>query len=137
MADTGVMRALLAEPGAAWRRASAPWRLAYAVGAVLVLVGVAHGIAWLVVGGPWEGPVTFRKPYTFGVSFGATTITLAWFADRLGIGRRAGWLLLAPLALASISEVAWVSMQRAHRHDPGSAPRLPSRRPVLGPLGDC
>jgi hypothetical protein len=107
------MRALLAEPGAAWRRAPAPWRVAYAVGTVLILVGVAHGITWLVVGGPWEGPVTFRKPYTFGVSFGATTITLAWFADRLGIGRRAGWLLLVPLALASISEVAWVSMQRA------------------------
>lgn len=107
------MRALLAEPVAAWRRAPVPWRLAYVVGTVLVLVGVAHGLAWLAVGGPWEGRVSFRKPYTFGVSFGLTTITLAWFADRLGLGRRAGWLLLVPLALAAAIEVAWVSVQRA------------------------
>lgn len=76
------MRALSDEPVAAWRRAPTPWRLAYAVGAVLILVGVAHGLVWLAVGGPWDGPVSFRKPYTFGVSFGLTTITLAWFADR-------------------------------------------------------
>ena len=107
------MRALLDEPAAAWRRAPAPWRLAYAVGTALVLVGLAHGLVWLAVGGPWEGSVSFRKPYTFGVSFGLTTITLAWFADRLDLGHRVGWLLLVPLALANTSEVAWVAVQRA------------------------
>ena len=115
--DTGLtvppLQALLREPAAAWRRASTPWRLAYAVGTLLVLVGLAHGAAWLVVGGAWEGPVSFRKPFSFGLSFGMTTITLAWVADRLNLGRGAGWALLLPLALADISEVAWVSLQRA------------------------
>jgi hypothetical protein len=75
--------------------------------------GVAHGIAWLIVGGAWDGPVSFRKPFGFGLSFGVTTITLAWFADRLGLGRRVGWLLLVPLAVANATEVMWVTVQRA------------------------
>ena len=104
---------LLREPAAAWRRAGAPWRSAYAVGSALMIVGLAHGVAWLVVGGPWEGPVSFRKPFSFGLSFGLATITLAWIADRLGLSRRAGWWLLLPLVLADTSEVVWVSLQRA------------------------
>lgn len=106
-------RVLLREPAAAWRRAPAPWRLAYVVGVALMVVGLAHGIAWLAAGGAWEGPVSFRKPFSFGLSFGLTTITLAWVADRLHLSRRTGWALLFPLALADVSEVAWVSLQRA------------------------
>jgi hypothetical protein len=107
------MQVLLREPAAAWRRGPGAWRLAYAAGTVMLVVGVAHGLAWLVVGGPWEGPVTFRKPFTFGVAFGMATITLAWFADLLGVGRRGGWALLGPLVVADVSEVVWVSLQRA------------------------
>jgi hypothetical protein len=107
------IRVLLFEPIAAWRRAERPWHIAYAFGAVLMLVGLAHGVAWLVAGGAWEGPVSFRKPFDFGMSFGVTTITLAWFADRLRLGRTAGWALLVPLALANATEVTWVSLQRA------------------------
>lgn len=103
---------LLREPATAWRRAGVPWRIAYAVGVVLMVVGLAHGAVWLVVGGAWEGPVSFRKPFSFGVSFGLTTITLAWVADRLTLSRRAGWWLLLPLAVADSSEVLWVSLQR-------------------------
>ncbi len=104
---------LMHEPVAAWRRAGMPWRIAYVVGVVLMVVGLVHGAAWLVVGGAWEGPVSFRKPFSFGVSFGLTTITLAWVADRLELSRRAGWWLLLPLAVADSSEVLWVSVQRA------------------------
>jgi hypothetical protein len=107
------IRTLLFEPFAAWRRADRPWRIAYMVGVTLMLVGLAHGVAWLFVGGPWEGPVSFRKPFSFGMSFGLTTITLAWFADRLRLGRTAGWALLLPIALANATEVVWVSLQRA------------------------
>lgn len=106
------IRTLWAEPAAAWRRAPASWRVAYAVGATLMLVGLGHGVAWLVVGGAWEGPVSFRKPFSFGLSFGLTTITLAWFADRLHLGRAAAWALLV-LAAANTTEVIWVSLQRA------------------------
>jgi hypothetical protein len=95
-----------------WRQAR-PWqRLGYLVGGALVLVGLAHLAAWLVVGGPWAGPITFRKPTTFGISFGLTTITLAWVAGQLRISDRTGWLLLVPLVVADTSEVVWVSVQR-------------------------
>jgi hypothetical protein len=95
-----------------WQQAR-PWqRLGYLVGAALIVVGLGHLVAWLVVGGAWAGPITFRKPTTFGISFGLTTITLAWVAGHLRISDRTGWLLLVPLALADASEVVWVSVQR-------------------------
>jgi hypothetical protein len=95
-----------------WRQARRWQRLGYLVGAALVVVGLGHLLAWLVVGGAWAGPVSFRKPTTFGISFGLTTVTLAWVAGQLRIGDWAGWLLLVPLAVADTTEVAWVSLQR-------------------------
>jgi hypothetical protein len=95
-----------------WRGARPSQRFAYLVGATLVVVGLAHLIAWLVVGGAWAGPVSFRKPATFGMSFGLAAITLAWVAGYLRISERTGWLLLGPLAVANSAEVAWVSVQR-------------------------
>ena len=78
-----------------------PWqRFAYLVGGILVAAGPAHLVVWLVVGGTWAGPVSFRKPTTFGISFGLTTITPAWVAGQLRITDRTGWLLLGPLAIS-------------------------------------
>jgi hypothetical protein len=95
-----------------WRQAR-PWqRLGYLVGGALILVGLGHLVAWLLVGGAWAGPVSFRKPTTFGISFGLTTATLAWVAGQLRISDRTGWLLLVPLAAADTFEVVWVSVQR-------------------------
>jgi hypothetical protein len=95
-----------------WREARPYQRLGYLVGGALVVVGLAHLVAWLVVGGAWAGPVSFRKPTTFGISFGLTTITMAWVAGQLRISDRTGWLLLGTLAVADTSEVVWVSLQR-------------------------
>ena len=95
-----------------WHQARPYQRLGYLVGSALILVGLAHLAAWLLVGGAWAGPISFRKPTTFGISFGLTTITLAWIAGQLRISDRTGWLLLAPLALADTFEVFWVSVQR-------------------------
>ena len=95
-----------------WRQAHPPQRFAAVVGGALIVAGLAHLAAWLVVGGAWAGPISFRKPTTFGISFGLTTITLAWVAGQLRIPDRVGWLLLGPLAAADISEVLWVSVQR-------------------------
>jgi hypothetical protein len=95
-----------------WRQARPAQRFGYLVGGVLVLVGLAHLVAWLVVGGAWHGPVSFRKPTTFGISFGLTTITLSWFTGWLRISDRARWLLIGPLAFADSCEVVWVSLQR-------------------------
>jgi hypothetical protein len=95
-----------------WHQAR-PWqRLGYLVGGALILVGIGHLLAWLVVGGAWAGPVSFRKPTTFGISFGLTTVTVAWVAGQLRISDRTGWLLLVPLAVADTTEVIWVSLQR-------------------------
>ena len=95
-----------------WRQARPPQRFAYVVGAALIAVGVGHLVAWLLIGGAWAGPVSFRKPTTFGVSFGLTTITLAWVAGHLRVSDRARWLLLGPLAVADAYEVVWVAVQR-------------------------
>jgi hypothetical protein len=90
----GRMRASLAGE---WHRAGAAQRFAYAAGAVLIAAGLAHLAAWLVIGGAWQGPVSFRKPATFGVSFGLTTITLAWVTGWLRVTGRTRWLLLGPV----------------------------------------
>jgi hypothetical protein len=112
MVATSLQHSMRASLLGYWREAR-PWqRLGYLVGGALVLVGLAHLAAWLAVGGAWAGPITFRKPTTFGISFGLTTITLAWVAGHLRISDRTGWLLLVPLAVADTSEVAWVSVQR-------------------------
>jgi hypothetical protein len=95
-----------------WRQARPAQRFGYLAGVGLILVGLAHLAAWLAVGGAWQGPVSFRKPTTFGISFGLTTITLAWVTGHLRITDRTRWLLLGPLALADTTEVAWVSTQR-------------------------
>ena len=95
-----------------WRQAGPAQRFAYLAGGALILAGLAHLAAWLVVGGAWQGPVSFRKPATFGVSFGLTTITLAWITGRLQVFGRTRWLLLGPLAAADATEVAWVAVQR-------------------------
>src|SRR5262245_10490113 len=92
----GRMRASLAGE---WYQARPAQRFAYLAGGVLILAGLAHLAAWLVVGGAWQGPVSFRKPTTFGVSFGLTTITFSWVTGRLRISDRARWLLLGPLAV--------------------------------------
>jgi hypothetical protein len=96
----------------AWRQARPAQRFASLVGGTLVLVGLAHLAAWLVVGGAWQGPFSLRKPTTFGISFGLTTITLAWITGHLQVSDRTRWLLLGPLAVADTTEVAWVAVQR-------------------------
>ena len=95
-----------------WHQARSPQRFAYLVGTALILVGLAHLAGWLAVGGAWQGPVSFRKPTTFGISFGLATITLAWVTGQLRISDRGRWLLLGPLAAADTYEVLWVSVQR-------------------------
>jgi hypothetical protein len=97
----------------AWQQARSAQRLGYLVGGALILVGLGHLAAWLVVGGAWAGPVSLRKPTTFGISFGLTTITLAWVTGHLRITDRTRWLLLGPLAAATSYEVAWVVVQNA------------------------
>jgi len=45
------------------------------IGLLLVASGMAHLVVWAVLGGPWEGPVTWRKPILFGISGGLTSLS--------------------------------------------------------------
>lgn len=98
---------------AGWAVLDRPCRHAVLVGGALVVVGLGHLLAYAVVGGDWFGPLGWRKPFAFGVSFGLTTATLGVAAGSLlrgGTARR--WACYA-VAAANVSEVAWVSIQRA------------------------
>ncbi|MGQ0678879.1 MAG: hypothetical protein ACT4OM_04345 [Actinomycetota bacterium] len=89
-----------------------PYRaVAYALGALMILSGLFHLLVFLVDGGSWSGPVSWRKPVTFGLSFGITTVTLAWiaglFSERLVLKAT-----LLAVAFACVLEVLLVGIQR-------------------------
>jgi hypothetical protein len=87
------------------------------VGTVLLLVGVFHLGVFAIRGGPWEGPVSWRKPSTFGLSFGLTLITITWVTSYLRIGSRVRTVLLGVFAADCAAEVGGITLQ-AWRHVP-------------------
>jgi hypothetical protein len=92
-----------------WRDGRA--RPLVAVGLLLVASGLAHVAVWGLLGGPWEGPVTWRKPILFGISGGLTSLSLGWaFATRPR--RRFDLALAWGTALALAVEVAAIDVQR-------------------------
>ncbi|OLR95431.1 hypothetical protein BJP25_06710 [Actinokineospora bangkokensis] len=95
----------------AWSGGRRVERVAYLVGAVLFAAGVVHFGVFLVDGGPWEGPVSWRKPVTFGVSFGVTVATVAWVVSRVRMGERVRVVALGLLVVASVVEVGLISVQ--------------------------
>ncbi|WP_280854072.1 MULTISPECIES: hypothetical protein [unclassified Streptomyces] len=86
-------------------------RLCHATGLLLVLSGLAHLVVFAVDGGPWDGPVSWRKPVTFGVSFGATLIAVTWVTSCLRIAPRPRALLLAVFAADCVVEVGGITLQ--------------------------
>ncbi|MEU1619927.1 hypothetical protein ABZ479_21825 [Streptomyces sp. NPDC005722] len=92
-------------------------RLCHATGAVLILSGLFHLAVLAVDGGPWEGPVSWRKPVTFGLSFGPTLLAVAWVTSYLDVGARLRALLLTVFAADCVVEVAGITLQ-AWRHVP-------------------
>ncbi len=80
------------------------------VGLVLVASGVAHLLIWAVLGGPWEGPVTWRKPILFGISGGLTSLSAAWVWAKLPPRRGDAWLAAAA-AWALLVEVFLIDLQ--------------------------
>ncbi|MFD9904618.1 hypothetical protein [Streptomyces sp. NPDC059063] len=101
-----------AEQGGLARGAGHPMeRVCYAVGAALIVSGVFHAGVFLVDGGPWQGPVSWRKPVTFGLSFGLTLISVVWVASYLRMGARLRGRLLGVLAVDSVVEVAGITLQ--------------------------
>lgn len=87
-------------------------RACYAVAALLFASGLAHLVVFAVDGGPWDGPVSWRKPATFGLAFGLTLAAVAWIAIRfLSLPDRTRDVLLAVFAADSVVEVAGITVQ--------------------------
>jgi hypothetical protein len=59
---TGAMRSF-------WNRGQRTERAAYVVGALLIVSGLIHLAIVVISGASWTGPLSLRKPTTFGLSF--------------------------------------------------------------------
>jgi hypothetical protein len=98
-----------------WPLARQSWhpveRVSYAIGALLMLSGVFHFGVFLVDGGGWDGPVSWRKPTTFGLSFGLTLITVAWISSYLIMRPRTRAWLLGVFAADCVLEVFGITLQ--------------------------
>lgn len=81
--------------------------MCYLVAAVLFASGLAHLGVQAVLGGPWDGPVSWRKPADFGTAFGLTLFAVTWASGFL----RVRPVVLAGFAAASVVEVVAISVQ--------------------------
>jgi hypothetical protein len=86
-------------------------RVCYVVSALLVASGLVHLGILLATHGSWYGPVSWRKPMTFGLSFGLTLATITWLTSYV---RVRAWLLGA-FAAACVLEVALITVQAWRR----------------------
>src|SRR5690348_18278875 len=102
-------------------------QLPYTIAAALVASGLFHLAVYAVDGGPWEGPVSWRKPVTFGLSFGITLASIAWVSTFVALSSVPG-SGLGLFVAASVAEVALITVQLwrgvpSHRCWPGSRRR--------------
>src|SRR5262245_60670001 len=86
-------------------------RVAYWTGGLLILSGVMHLAVLLTSGGTWEGPLSLRKPTTFGLSFGLTLVNVTLIASFLPLRNRSRTLLLGLFTAACVLETLLVSLQ--------------------------
>jgi hypothetical protein len=59
----------------------------------------------------WAGPLSLRKPITFGLSFGLTLISVAWVTSFLRLSARARSVLLVTFTMACVLETALITLQ--------------------------
>ena len=99
--------------GSPWEKAefSSSARSLCRAGILLVASGMLHIFVWLLLGGDWEGSVSWRKPILFGISTGATLLSISWFFDKL---RPARWdrALCRTLSISLVLEVALITLQQ-------------------------
>ena len=92
-------------------------RWLYAVAAALVVSGLFHLGVFALDDRPWHGPLSWRKPTTFGLSFGVTLATITWVTASLRMPARLRARLLAVFAVDCVVEVAGITLQ-AWRNQP-------------------
>jgi hypothetical protein len=105
------LRLMAASLPSFWSRGTMAERIAYVVGGLLIVSGLAHLSVLIASGGPWSGPVSLRKPATFGLSFGLTLITIAWVSAFLALGSRSRTVLLGIFSSACVIETMLVTLQ--------------------------
>jgi hypothetical protein len=110
-ASRGAFPASVRGPGAPWTGGRRVERAAYAIGAALMALGLLHLVVFAVDGGPWTGPVSWRKPVTFGLSFGLTLLTITWVGASVRLGDRARSAVLGVFAADCVVEVALITLQ--------------------------
>src|SRR5437867_11929083 len=62
-------------------------------------------------GGSWAGPLSLRKPATFGLSFGLTLLTIVWVMSFLRLGDRTRAVVLGSFTVAGAGETALVWLE--------------------------
>lgn len=77
----------------------------------LTSLGIFHILVWLVLGGVWEGPLSWRKPILFGISTGVTLISVASIFDRLRPARFDS-LIIRILSVSLVLEVLLITIQQ-------------------------
>jgi hypothetical protein len=92
-----------------WLDGSRTERAAYVIGAVLFTSGLTHLVLLVISGGTWLGPLSMRKPTTFGLSFGLTLASVTWATSFLRVPFRN--LVLGAFTAASVVEVTLVTTQ--------------------------
>lgn len=97
--------------GRKWTHGRPVERVAYSVAAVLFVSGLIHFGVLVISGTSWEGPLSYRKAMTFGLSFGLTLATLAWVTSFLRLRARTRTALLGAFTAVSVLEVALITMQ--------------------------
>ena len=86
-------------------------RIGYLIGAVLLASGLIHLGILTASGASGMGPLSLRKPATFGLSFGLTLLTITWVSSFLRLGDRARTVLLTVFAGTCVLETALISLQ--------------------------
>ena len=94
-----------------WRRGRRVERAGYVISVLLLTSGLMHLAILLATGGSWEGPLSWRKPAAFGVSFGLTLATVIWVSSFVALRERTRLALLGSFIAACAWETALVSVQ--------------------------
>lgn len=101
----------LAVPAQLWKERKPAQTPMYVAGSILILSGLFHVLVFLISGGSWEGPISWRKPILFGITGGLTTVSVAWvigyLAQRKSL-RVMSWIFTVSMFI----EVALITMQR-------------------------
>ena len=80
------------------------------IAVALVVSGLLHLGVFVVDDRPWAGPLSWRKPATFGLSFGLTLATVVWVTSYVVVAARTR-AVLAVFMVDCVVEIAGITLQ--------------------------